>query len=308
MAKYKYNEGDLVGPYNIKLIKRTKNIRGRYYALFECPICHNTFEYSVYEIVKGFMKQCPSCLEERTNLVGMRFGRLTVIARSDKKTKSGQSKWICQCDCENKTITEVTGSNLKMGWTRSCGCLQREQAKQLKYQDLTGQRFGKLVVIKDLGSDIKPGSHTWLCKCDCGNTIEVITDLLKNGSTKSCGCIKSYGEFFISSYLRKNNIEFVLQKTFDTCINPETNYKLRFDFYLPHYNLCIECDGVQHRRKKPDGLFSKEELEKILYRDNIKNQWCKQNNIGLLRIPYNGPQNIQEIEIMLNTYFKIGGD
>lgn len=308
MAKYKYNKGDLVGPYKMKLIERTINIRGRYYALFECPICHNIFEYSVYEIVKGSMKQCPSCLEKRTNLIGMHFGRLTVIAKSDKKTKNGQSKWICQCDCENKTIIEVTGSNLKMGRTRSCGCLQREQAKQLNYQNLTGQRFGKLVVIKDLGSDIKPGSHVWLCKCDCGNTVEVITDLLKNGSTKSCGCIKSYGEFFISSYLRENNIKFILQKTFDTCINPKTNYKLRFDFYLPDYNLCIECDGVQHRKKKPDSLFSKEELEEILYRDNIKNQWCEQNNVELLRIPYNGHQNIQEVEKILNTYFNIGGD
>lgn len=59
--------------------------------------------------------------------------------------------------------------------------------------DLTGQRFGRLVVIADNGTKRrKVGDliRTWLCKCDCGNETVVTTDKLKSGHTTSCGCMK----------------------------------------------------------------------------------------------------------------------
>lgn len=59
------------------------------------------------------------------DLVGQRYGRLTVIAKSGKETgKHRSSRWLCQCDCgEQKTVTT---DNLKNGSTNSCGCLKRE--------------------------------------------------------------------------------------------------------------------------------------------------------------------------------------
>lgn len=57
--------------------------------------------------------------------------------------------------------------------------------------DLTGQRFGKLVVIKQAESAIMKNGYPlrkWLCKCDCGNDVVVRVADLKNGNTKSCGC------------------------------------------------------------------------------------------------------------------------
>ena len=57
-------------------------------------------------------------------LIGQRFGRLTVLEEGDR-TKSGNVKWICECDCG--TITgPINGANLKNGTTKSCGCLQRD--------------------------------------------------------------------------------------------------------------------------------------------------------------------------------------
>ncbi|VUZ28498.1 Uncharacterised protein [Acetobacterium wieringae] len=53
--------------------------------------------------------------------------------------------------------------------------------------DLTGQKFGKLVVTKRVGT--KRGGALWLCKCECGKTVEVITGALKSGNTRSCGCL-----------------------------------------------------------------------------------------------------------------------
>lgn len=54
-------------------------------------------------------------------------------------------------------------------------------------EDITGQRFGKLVAIEYKG--LKGEKTSWLCKCDCGNECIVITNSLKSNKTKSCGCI-----------------------------------------------------------------------------------------------------------------------
>ena len=56
-----------------------------------------------------------------------------------------------------------------------------------KLIDLTGQRFGRLVVLERAGSDSEKNA-LWLCKCDCGNTAIVRSRELRKGETKSCGC------------------------------------------------------------------------------------------------------------------------
>lgn len=56
--------------------------------------------------------------------------------------------------------------------------------------DLTGQRFGKLIVIRPLETDNRGYKH-YLCQCDCGNQKEVSSRGLRRGSTKSCGCYRS---------------------------------------------------------------------------------------------------------------------
>lgn len=117
------------------------------------------------------------------------------------------------------------------------------------------------------------------------------------------GCLKcasSTGENMIRNYLEKNNINFKEQKTFKTCINIETKRRLKFDFYLPNYNLLIEYDGKQHF--EPVKYFGgKDKLKDIKTKDNIKNDWCKNNNIKLLRIPYFDKKNIINI---LNNVLK----
>ena len=59
--------------------------------------------------------------------------------------------------------------------------------------DLTGQKFGRLTVIKRAENCVRSDGRTrvrWLCKCDCGNEIVVLADSLKNDKTKSCGCFQ----------------------------------------------------------------------------------------------------------------------
>ena len=56
--------------------------------------------------------------------------------------------------------------------------------------DLTGKRFGRLIVIRQIGVDKRRREKTWLCQCDCGNTKETKTSYLTSGDTSSCGCYR----------------------------------------------------------------------------------------------------------------------
>jgi hypothetical protein len=107
---------------------------------------------------------------------------------------------------------------------------------------------------------------------------------------RKCGA--STGEKLINTILTNYNINFVHQKMFKDCINPKTNGKLKFDFYLPDINACIEFDGYQHFApvKYWGGNAN---LEKTQYRDQVKNDYCTNNNISLLRIKYN--ENVEKV-------------
>ena len=107
----------------------------------------------------------------RQDLSGKRFGKLLVLEYDREK-----QKWKCQCDCGN--ITYKTTGHLNAG-SVSCGCIQK--------MDLTGKRFGKLIVLKK-SENRKSGNSLWACQCDCGNLCEKPTGALNSGSATSCGC------------------------------------------------------------------------------------------------------------------------
>jgi ribosomal protein L13 len=118
------------------------------------------------------------------DITGQRFGRLVAIRLTGKR-KNGSVIWECKCDCGN--VVEVVLTSLMYGTTRSCGCLRQDlYAKNI--EDITGQRFGRLVAIR-LTEKRKNGSTVWECKCDCGNVVEVTSALLHSGNKKSCGCL-----------------------------------------------------------------------------------------------------------------------
>lgn len=95
-------------------------------------------------------------------------------------------------------------------------------------------------------------------------------------------CSESKGEKEIFNYLVQRGIVFETQKTFEGC---HYKKKLRFDFYLPEHNLCIEYDGKQHF--EPIKYYGGQKgLEIIQTKDNIKVDFCKSNNINLLRIRF----------------------
>lgn len=63
-------------------------------------------------------------------------------------------------------------------------------ADMARIKDLTGQRFGRLVVVRDSGERSHNGMVKWLCVCDCGKKVFVRSHCLKSGHTRSCGCLQ----------------------------------------------------------------------------------------------------------------------
>ena len=218
------------------------------------------------------------------NLIGQRFGRLVVVEKTNLR-QHRSIVWKCQCDCGNEHYTYT--NILTSGQCQSCGCLQKElnsQRMTKTHNELIGQRFGKLTVIeKTKDHKAANGSYMMKCLCDCGATYYASPAALTSGHVHSCGCLhQSLGEMKISQILTENNIPFEAEKRFETCVNPHTGRQLRFDFYVNNTYI-IEYDGHQHF--DATGGWGKS-LQEIQERDEQKTQWCKNNNIPLLRIPY----------------------
>ena len=105
-------------------------------------------------------------------------------------------------------------------------------------------------------------------------------------------CKESKGEEKISNVLKKMNIPFIQEKTFQNCVGKKR--KLPFDFYLPKQNLIIEYDG-KHHFEMVDAFGGEKGFDEIQQNDKIKNRFLNENNIKLLRIPYSQYENIENI-------------
>ena len=139
---------------------------------------------------KGSTRSC-GCLNREVqqhlrsvDLIGQRFGRLTVVGFAGFRNRTGV--WNCKCDCGN--TVEVRTGDLKSGNTKSCGCLREENRSKIR-NDLTGMTFGRLTVERLASVPDKRGIY-WHCKCSCGNEVDVWSANLVNGTTKSCGCLQ----------------------------------------------------------------------------------------------------------------------
>lgn len=268
-------------------------IIGGYY-LCECN-CGNVIKVKTANLVNGNTQSCGCLQKERTmeanyiSLVGKTFGRLTVLER-DKTIISPYVMYKCQCECGNTVI--VNAQNLRTGTTKSCGCLKKELSYYRNKKDLLNQRFGKLKVVEET-SKREERSIIWKCLCDCGNTTYVSSRSLIHAKVASCGCLLSKGEEFIAKYLRDNNISFIQQYTFDDCLSPNGR-KLRFDFFVAN-QILIEYDGSQHYDFTGYDWNTEKNYQKTVTNDKIKDDYCKNNNLKLIRIPYWEFDNLEKI-------------
>lgn len=306
--KFKYNSGDYIGPdKNILFLGRTrKGANGGWWGNVVCPYDDVVYEARLSEALSGKGYQHCGCqtrkrrIQTRLNgkykLKGKTFGRLTVL-EDDTGIQDNSNNILrkCICSCPERNIVYKTYYYLTTADCPSCGCYGKEISQKNglnNAKDITNNRYGKLVAKYFTGrvKKTKTGSlRYWYCECDCGGHKEVHVNDLETGKVISCGhCLCSSGEEKVKQILENQNIAYEFQKIFNDCVNPKTGYKLEFDFYLSEYNCCIEYDGKQHfeYQENTAGWNNKENFEKVQYRDNIKNNYCEEHNIKLIRIPY----------------------
>ena len=113
--------------------------------------------------------------------IGDKYNMLECVKYT--KTEKYGKKFLFKCDCGNER--EIIGTYVKNGKYKSCGCMKYNKNKD---EDILTSQFGRLKPIKRV-ENIRRGK-AFLCKCECGNEVITILDSLKNGKTKSCGCLK----------------------------------------------------------------------------------------------------------------------
>ena len=287
--------------YNdLEVIGRDFSKQGRKYWFCKCKNCGKIFSYSGTKLRQGKISGCPDCKKDNQQKeeIGNRYGHLTVIDFAYIKDR--RYYWKCKCDCGN--IENISGRDLRNGTRTQCLQCNKEN-RVIQYIDETGKRYGHLTVIEY--DKEKSGKNAyWKCKCDCGNIISVEGAHLREGHTISCGCIKSKGEEKINQILTENNINYKTQVSFNDLRNKNL---LRFDFGIYKDNILqylIEFDGEQHINKN-NQWYSEEGVK----RDNLKNEYCLNNNIPLIRIPYKKLDTLNIQDLLLDiTGFLIKGD
>lgn len=174
------------------------------------------------------------------------------------------------------------------------------------YQIVTKKQTYDFEELKIKFSSIHENKYTYTLNTGftkCIDKIEIICPIHGSFTQKAeyhlrgagCSiCYDSKGEKQIASLLNKHGIQFIKEYKFDNC---KDKSHLPFDFYLPHNNLCIEFDGLQHfkpiKRYGGDSYF-----RTIIKHDKIKTEYCLNNEISLLRIKYN-----EDVKKAINNYF-----
>ena len=204
------------------------------------------------------------------DLTGKVFGKLTVLNKTELK-EGGSIVWHCKCSCGKEV--NVSSRKLTSGNTKSCGCI-RKSNKGISPVDLTGKRFGRLVVVSMTSKRIS-NSVVWKCLCDCGNTCEVNSNSLVQGLTHSCGCLKKENDKLnqvrvinstLSNQKRSNNKSGSIGVCYD---NSSKKWLATIGFNGKDYYLarCDKKEDAINIRKRAEQELLKPVLKEFLEKD-----------------------------------------
>lgn len=262
-----------------------------------CPL-HGEFEQIPKDHLSG--RGCRQCGTIKCGLSG-RLMQEEFIERSSKihnnkydyskvEYSTSGSKVIIICPLHGE-FKQLANDHL-----RGFGCVKCSCGKLAKDKVKTQERF--LSDAKKVHGD--KYNYELVLYSQGRNKIDIICNIhgifrqVADAHLRGAGCPncrKSRGEIKIFNYLVTTDINFLPEKRFDNCKNINT---LPFDFYLPDFNLCIEFDGRQHF-ESIDYFGGEDTLKFTKERDQIKNKYCLDKNIHLLRIPYWKFSNIELI-------------
>lgn len=184
-------------------------------------------------------------------------------------------------------IRTMAPSNFLSGHRCSycAGLYEDTETYREKLKELYGNEYSLLSEYKRANKMVKIRHNV------CGYEWNTNATNFIQGKSHCPRCQESSGERTISQILDAKHVKYIQQYVFDDC-----RYKrpLPFDFYLPDYNLCIEYDGKQHYVKNE--FFNEHDpFKERQIKDHIKNKYCKEHGINMLRIPYNHTQSLEDI-------------
>ena len=267
--------------------------------VYKCQCdCGNIKNISGAYLRKG-TKSCGCLIGKNQNLniedlSGQEFNNIKILSITDKRDPNRAIIYKCQCKCGK--IFECSGTRIKNGFIKSCGCLREENLKKyletVDYsKDETGKIYGELKVLYRNGSTSN-WQAIWHCKCSCGKEIDITGGNLRQGQI-SCGCQKQSKEVYnIFNILKNNNFIFETEKTFLDCKDQKL---LPFDFYIDNKYI-IEFDGSQHF-KSFDFFGGEEKFKTRKIHDLLKNKYCFDNNIPLIRIPWDAEYTLNDLKL-----------
>lgn len=299
-AKHEHLIGTQINRWTIlDIVEHRGKDKGYIYAKCQCA-CGTIRDIRLSKLLNSTCIDCgcgrkerhiKSMVEKYEHLVGSTINGWMILSIIPPSKSHHSTFALCKCRCGN--VKEVNLSYILLGKSKDCGCGRKLMLQETRTKSLVGQRFGKLMVLDMLSERNKFGRIMYRCKCDCGNVVNVLGNNMVVGHTASCGCVNSYWNMYIRQYLDDNGIECATEYPIN--INGRT---YRFDFYLPQYNLFIEYDGEQHYMPvnfSGNMNDAEKNFDKCVANDAIKNQYCTENNINLLRIPYWESKNIETI-------------
>lgn len=205
-----------------------------------------------------------------------------------KEYKNNKTELEMQCnDCGN--IFHMRFNNFKDGKHR-CECKSKPLVLTYEYV----RNYIESCGYKLLSKEYKNNATYLLVWCGNPNhkPYKVKFNNFKDCNSRCPECnTTSKGEEKIKEILIKYNMKFNQQYLFNDCRNTRP---LPFDFYLSQYNIAIEYDGKQHYKLDCFNM-NLLDLMNLKYNDNKKTQYCNDNNIKLIRIPYWDFNNIEKI-------------
>ena len=204
------------------------------------------------------------------------------------KYKGNEKPIDCRCrKCGNEWTTLP-----KVLITNGSGCPICGRLKAIKSETKTKEQFVK--ELKEVNPNIEVlgdyvNTHTKIkCRCKIDGAIWYTypANLLNNSAGCPC-CNMSVGERMLLDILKKLNINFISQYIIDGC---KLIFNLKFDAFDIDNNIAFEYNGEQHYRPidfaGKGEEWARQEFEKIVKRDNVKKEYCRNNNIPMIVIPY----------------------
>lgn len=260
--------------------------------------CGNIFLKDIYYIKKG-NTNCRKCGYNITaKKISFDYEKVKEIIKNKncklltKEYKNIYQQLDIQCKCGN--IFNTTLAGFKSGKIRCKICVKEELAQnKFKYIKKYIEKHSRSKVIsKKYINNTNPLE----LKCKCGKIFKVSFADFRSGKhyCKQCNNYYSKGELLIKEWFEKNNILYEEHFKIKNCKNKR---ELIFDFCVfenDKIKLLIEYDGIQHF--EPREIFGGQKtFKQQKENDEIKNKYCKNNNLILLRIPYYEKKNINKI-------------